>query len=137
MSRVKDVICDISQYRCRRIFLEMTLRGEINAWDYPWWFARIINSGLAVVPARNLISNIRFGSSSTHTRLRRHPLAELERYELDFPLKHPKCIAVDRDYDRWFFRKNTRNFLVRLLIRVPPVYRLVRYTYHRASRGIT
>lgn len=130
-ARMKDVLCSTGQYKWRRCFLDMALQGELDTWAYPWAFARIINSGLAVVPSRNLISNIGFGASSTHTRSQRHPLAELEKHELDFPLRNPLSITVDRDYDRRFFAMHTRNCLLRMIMRVPVLYRLVRRVYYR------
>src|SRR6478736_6693547 len=36
-------------------------------WDYQWQFACQINSGLTIVPNRNLVVNIGIGSDATHT----------------------------------------------------------------------
>lgn len=73
-------------------------RREIDTWDYQWGFAKMINAGLSIIPAANLIKNIGFGVDSTHTTSD-SPLANLEMKELNLPLKHPKYIIRDIVYD--------------------------------------
>ena len=41
--------------------------GEIDTWDYQLGFLNFFNNSLSVIPNANLISNIGFGVSSTHT----------------------------------------------------------------------
>lgn len=74
--------------------------GETTAWDYQWGFARMINSGLAVVPCKNLIKNIGYGEDSTHTKNANSPSADLPLMEMDFPLSHPPFVIEDVEYDR-------------------------------------
>ncbi|QJD95855.1 nucleotide-diphospho-sugar transferase [Mucilaginibacter robiniae] len=40
--------------------------GKVNTWDYQLTFLNFFNNGLSVIPNSNLISNIGFGSGSTH-----------------------------------------------------------------------
>ena len=72
----------------------------VTWWDYQWAFARYINWGLAVVPAKNLINNIGFGEDATHTLNIYSKFNNLTAYEIDFPLNHPKYIALDQDFER-------------------------------------
>ena len=41
--------------------------GEIDTWDFQWVYACWSQSGLAVIPNVNLVSNIGFGLGATHT----------------------------------------------------------------------
>lgn len=50
----------------REVF-ELTYQGKIDTWDYQWIFCLFWLGGLAVVPQRNLIKNIGFDTTATHT----------------------------------------------------------------------
>lgn len=70
-------------------------RGQLDTWDYQWSLACLLESGLAVVPRVNLISNLGFRADATHTKttsimadkaaqslsVRNHP-ASVERDEI-------------------------------------------------------
>lgn len=99
--RVRDVFADPLLYEPRMQAYDRVYRGEIDTWDMQWSFARIVQSGLSIVPAVNLIRNIGVGDGATHTQ-GRHPMAELPTRPIDRPLRHPSYVAVDREYDRAF-----------------------------------
>ncbi|WP_283403983.1 glycosyltransferase family 2 protein [Halorubrum sp. DM2] len=102
--RVQDLIGDQWQYNhLKRVYRE-TYEGNNETWDYQWAFTRHINSGLSIVPSRNLIANIGFGEGATHTSDEDSPFAGTPVYSMDFPLNHPDYIVVDRDYDQSFHR---------------------------------
>lgn len=70
-----------------------------------YWADQLLNSGLTVMPTRNLVNNIGLTADSTHfsaelqtmpRRLRR--IFTMPRYELSFPLKHPKYVVEHVDY---------------------------------------
>ncbi|MBF9236256.1 nucleotide-diphospho-sugar transferase [Hymenobacter sp. BT683] len=74
-------------------------------WDYHWHFARAANSGLAVMPAVNLVTNIGFGPEhATHTHDPADPHAALPTGTLAWPLHHPAHVLCDRPRDRRQFR---------------------------------
>ena len=76
-----------------------------TTWDYQWHFARAANSGLAIVPAVNLVTNIGFGhAEATHTRDAADPHAALPTGTLPWPLRHPAHVLSDRPRDRRLFR---------------------------------
>src|SRR5258708_10442639 len=54
-------------YRLRKFNKTIVGNEYVNWWDYQWDFARYSNSGLAIVPNVNLVKNIGFGESDTHT----------------------------------------------------------------------
>jgi hypothetical protein len=76
---------------------EMTARGEIDTWDSQWIMSIWNQGGLAVQPEANLVTNIGFGPSATHTkgqsRVASLPVRGLGR------LCHPSCLAVDQAAD--------------------------------------
>ena len=68
-------------------------------WDYQWEFVRRINSGLTIVPAKNLVINIGFGEHATHTTGDGGASAKLKIEPLGFPLLHPEFVMVDTKAD--------------------------------------
>ena len=76
-----------------------------TTWDYQWHFARAANSGLAIMPAVNLVSNIGFGhEGATHTQDAADPHAALPTGTLPWPLHHPRYVLSDCPRDRRLFR---------------------------------
>ena len=70
-----------------------------------YWADMILNSGLSIMPVRNLVSNIGMTTDSTHfaaqlqttpKRLRR--IFTMKRFELEFPLKHPQYVIENVAY---------------------------------------
>lgn len=100
--RLRDVIADNDQADYLEYIYDKAYSGEIETWDYPWGFARQINSALSVVPSKNLVTNIGFGEDATNTSAEGGPMSNIPRQELSFPIEHPKCVAVDREFDRRF-----------------------------------
>ena len=76
--------------------------GKIDTWDYQWGLAKMINSGLSIIPNENLISNIGFGIGATHTTSQDHPYANLKFEDMNFPLIPPPFIFRNFDADRSF-----------------------------------
>lgn len=89
------------------------IRKGFNTWDIQWTFACLMNQGLTILPDRNLISNIGFGASATHTK-RKSPLEALGTSELSWPLLHPPFAARNESADL---------FTERRVFRVRPVDR--------------
>lgn len=83
---------------CNRAF-----RGEVDTWDYQWTYARLMHDGLAVVPSRNLVSNIGFDGNATHTAGRWDTAARIPRFTADTSLRPPPLVAADGAYDRFWF----------------------------------
>jgi hypothetical protein len=109
--RIRDVIADNEQFRSREKIYWNTCKNPttITWWDYQWGFARLLQSGLSIVPSLNLISNIGFGNDATHTKSNESAVANIKSTEIEFPLKINKFTVVDRDYDRKLFYKLIKN----------------------------
>lgn len=72
--------------------------GRIDTWDYQLSLLHWTEKYLAVIPHQNLITNIGFGPSATHTLSSSSPLANLDTETLDDPILHP--LTINRDLRR-------------------------------------
>lgn len=84
---------------------EMTREGKLDSWAYRWQYALYIQSGLTVVPQKNMVSNIGFGVDSTHTSDKGHPLENFPKEEMKFPIKHPGMLLWDKEADKLFYER--------------------------------
>lgn len=85
--------------------LQKTKEGLINTWDYQWVFSVWKNNGLSIMPNFNLVSNIGFDASATHTtrhdiRVAKKPLSGLQGEITD-----PALIVADYEGDQYSFYK--------------------------------
>jgi hypothetical protein len=72
----------------------------------------LFNSGLAIMPTKNMINNIGATDDSAHysqfktmpRRVKR--LFTMKRFELDFPLKHPRYVIEEAGYWKRFYVAN-------------------------------
>jgi len=78
--------------------IRKTLEGKIDTWDYLWQYALLLSDGLCVYPSVNLIKNIGFGRSATHTKYRTFH-SSLSQKPITFPLLHPARIEPNQSYD--------------------------------------
>ncbi|MDN6729312.1 MAG: hypothetical protein L0L57_03985 [Alkalibacterium sp.] len=81
--------------------------GKLTSWSYQRGLNMYLNSGLISVPHKNLITNIGLTDDSVHAvnSIKKIPKATqrlffMKNYKLDFPLKHPKYIIQDVEFDR-------------------------------------
>lgn len=101
--QVRDVLCDDRQFRHRSDIFWRTYRGELPSWDYQWTFARLLQSGLSIVPSMNLVSNVGFDERATNTTFIDDRLAKVPTQPLTFPLRSPIGVAPDRSFDAALF----------------------------------
>lgn len=76
-----------------------------------FWATMLFGSGLAIVPTRNMINNLGAAEGSTHytnslatmpRRLRR--MFTMQRYELTWPLRHPRYVIENVEYKESVYR---------------------------------
>lgn len=71
---------------------DLLIKGTPNSWAYRWMFSVMLNDGVSVLPAVNLVSNVGFRSDATHTlpaiRGKRHVRQAVPTMSL-LPLSHP------------------------------------------------
>lgn len=99
-ARIRDVLADEEcfSFQARRFDILLGNPADRHSWDLPWSFARLLQSGLTVVPSVNLISNhgcLGGGNALEPT----HPIAYLPTTPMPFPIRLQKSVSVDRRYD--------------------------------------
>jgi hypothetical protein len=118
--RVRDVLADDNQFDERKDTYKQAISGEVDSWSIPFGFVTLINSGLSVVPSRNLVTNIGMGEKATHTGGGSKSYAD--RYEMEFPIQENEFVAVDRGYDKKVHSLKSSNSILDQLRRVPEIY---------------
>lgn len=103
--RIHDVLGGGALYRMRALDFDRVAAGRVDTWDYQWTFAQLMRSGLSLVPAVNLISNIGFNADATHTVDPDSSFASLPSFPCRFPLENNKIVAADHDYDEVLIAK--------------------------------
>lgn len=81
-------------------------REGVPHWETVQTFARYLNSQLSIIPSVNMIKNVGLGENSTHsnTSLANVPkkiraVFYSEAEAISFPLKHPKYIIENKQYE--------------------------------------
>jgi hypothetical protein len=92
---LRDLLDDSASVRHWMKIFDRVYRGEINTWDYQWTFACWLQSGLAIMPSMNLVSNIGFHAGATHTAAD-SPFSGMGTEPMQFPLDHPAFMVRDR-----------------------------------------
>lgn len=80
---------------------------KLTAWTYQFRMIRHLQSQLVIVPTKNLMSNIGITGDATHATNSLKKMAKgiqrvffIPTHEYDFPLKHPKYVMCDTEYDK-------------------------------------
>lgn len=92
------------------IFREVK-RSQLNnsCWDYQFYFSGWVNGNLAIIPNKNLVTNIGFGDSSTHKFDLNSNLINQETYPI-LPLYHPAKIQLNRNADLYLHKNFIQPF---------------------------
>ena len=131
----------LTEYRITSHRFDNVYEGRLDTWDFGWALAILINGGVSVMPARNLITNIGFDSEATHTRRPFSREGAVPTHPIERPLRHPPSTTPDDRFERALF-KNRFPFGRRLVHTLPPsaqdrfraaVYRLAAPLVRRAS----
>jgi hypothetical protein len=88
-----------------RGILDRTYAGEIDTWDFQWFYAVWTQGGLSIVPRVNLVSNLGFRPDATHTNTphERDWLSNLPRGSID-EIQHPDFVIRNREADNQIAR---------------------------------
>lgn len=89
--------------------LNKAYNGEVDTWDIQWRYTIWRNDGLAVVPYRNMISNIGFSKNGTHHK-KESPIANLAVREIQLPFRHPQKTEWNEEEDK-IMRNHLRDML--------------------------
>jgi hypothetical protein len=103
---------DIAWIKYWRFQFDKTISTQkVTWWDYQWIYHQLINQQLAVVPGRNLISNIGFDENGHHTFFSVSPAANLPVKPLQIPFVHPKDISIQKGYEKIYIKTVWCNYV--------------------------
>jgi hypothetical protein len=110
---------DHFNYIFEKMYIGDERTSRKHVWDYQWQFACKINSGLIIVPEKNLVTNLGFGADATNTK---NPLGaghDLKMEEIEFPLKHPEFIMVNKKRDHRYFNEicSSRSYRIKATVK--------------------
>ena len=111
MQQLKQLIKE-RKYRSDFIYMCQRHREQQKAFYETIFHASILfNSGLSIVPTRNMINNLGATADSTHFAGSVHTLPKgyrriftMKRYEVDFPLRHPRYVIENVAYKEKVYR---------------------------------
>lgn len=102
----------------RTIFQEV-YEDKINSWAYRWLYSMLKEDGLSIVPSKNLVTNIGFGSEATNTKSKLPRTGNITVEEIGFPLIHPPKTERDLEADMFetkiLHRFRGRDFIIRTI----------------------
>jgi hypothetical protein len=105
-------------------------KGEMADFELVFGASLYLQSGLIIIPKRNLISCHGISENAGHNV--NHPLKlpksirrlfYMKTYELDFPIKHPKYVITDPNYENLVYKIMGKNNFVRFSRRVESLVR--------------
>jgi hypothetical protein len=105
---------DFYQYVFEKMYKGDARTNSQSIWDYQWQFACKINSGLVIVPNRNLVINLGFGQHATNTLNPAGVGHDLKLEAMEFPIKYPEFMMSNNLRDRQVFREVSTSSLSRV-----------------------
>lgn len=93
---------DINWYKYWRDKFDKTIATDrITWWDWQWIYYQLCTKKLSIIPNQNLVTNIGFNESATHTKDSGNPLANIPTGNVRFPLKHTVYKKPDFGYEEY------------------------------------
>jgi hypothetical protein len=77
----------------------------IDTWDYQLVYCLFLNELLCIIPKKNLVLNIGFSDSATHTKADEGNFSKENYDQLNFPFIHPQKVEKSKDVE--FFIQET------------------------------
>ncbi len=96
---LSSVFSNSSSIRYWTFKFQNTYEKKIDSWFFPWTLSCWLQNGLAILPSRNLVTNIGCGVDGTHHLSRKTPLANIPTSPMEFPLKHPSFMVRNSQAD--------------------------------------
>ena len=88
-----------------------------DSWDGLWLYTTWSRGGLSILPNKNLVTNIGFGSDATHTK-DKNVFFNMKTESIPSPLTHPISVAQDYVADEFTFKKVYNVSIPRRLLRL-------------------
>ena len=105
----------IRQRGYRKEFIQMCRDHRASGqpqFESVFWATMLLGSGMAIMPQKNMINNVGASADSAHysefkTMPRRlKQLFTMQRYDLDFPLQHPRYVIEEVGYWKRMYKAN-------------------------------
>lgn len=113
---LEDILQDARHAESWSRTFQLVYENKINSWAFRWTFACWMQSGLSILPSVNLVSNIGFDHTATHTKEDSAFLGQ-PTGTLNFPLSHPSFLVRDSKADT-FTQQTHFNYHPRLVDRI-------------------
>lgn len=78
--------------------LQDVYNGNVDTWDYQWYYTVWEQNGLCILPEINLVSNLGFGEEATHTAGKNNKMSDLKTYEIK-EIIHTTSISHNKEAD--------------------------------------
>jgi hypothetical protein len=114
--RIKKVFSNKIAQLWWNYVLDRTHKNKIDTWDFQWNFCLFVNEGFAVIPNKNLITNIGFSQGGTNTFSPESIFANIPTAPI-LPLSHPQKIIKSDNADRYFFKMFFKDALINFIKR--------------------
>ena len=134
---MKQLDALIRQRGYKKSFIQMCRDHRASGqpqFESVFWATMLFNSGLAIMPQKNMISNVGASADSAHYsefktmphRLKR--LFTMKRFDVDFPLRHPRYVIEEVGYWKRMYRTNAWGYpLVKIGRSVEELWLNIRY----------
>lgn len=86
------------------VLFQRMYQGQVDTWDYKFLFCLLAQNTLTVIPKVNLVTNIGFDETATHTKNRDSFYANYPARQMEFPLRHPAFFTPISQLEEVFFR---------------------------------
>ncbi len=96
---LNNILQDDASVKYYRTIFQEVYEDKINSWAYRWLYSMFRKDGLSIVPSKNLVANIGFGSKATNTKSKSQRTANITAEEIEFPLIHPPKTERDLEAD--------------------------------------
>ncbi|MGA2333011.1 MAG: hypothetical protein ABSG75_14750 [Syntrophales bacterium] len=84
-------------------YLEDAAKPGCSIWSAQWSYALIVNNGLCISPAINLVQNVGFGESATHGKNKSFNFYSGFKHQEMGEIVHPPFVLPDREADDLYF----------------------------------
>ncbi|AFY32533.1 hypothetical protein [Calothrix sp. PCC 7507] len=100
---LKDILIEPLAVKYWNYILQSVYENPLGiTWDYQWTFACWMQSSFGIIANVNLISNLGFGTDSTHfANSKSNPYDSLPTTAIELPLNHPPFVIRDAQSDEF------------------------------------
>lgn len=100
-SLIKSVCDDELEQQFWTYNFQKVHSGDVDTWDYQWTYTCWTQGGLSILPNVNMVSNIGFGPSATHTQ-KNSAIANMPAQDI-WKITDPPFIVRHKEADKYTF----------------------------------